>query len=200
VAPVEDITVVGHVIESQAWAHHTPGWRARAEDRSGLIPIAVIVGEAELAALVGREQDRCAECFGIPVGKITVVCHITAIAIAADLHDAHAHDQYIRHGHEVANGISAEVAEVAIAQVELPAVVHLRGHRIDQHRAAGIVAAKQGLLYASQHLHATDIEVIKQRAVVPCQIDIIDIDADGGIEGNVGPWRGDATQRNIGVR
>ena len=52
---------------------------------------------------------------------------------------------------------------------------------VDQHRAAGDIAAKQHALRTAQDLHAVEIEQVEHHAAVEAQIDAVDEHADSGV-------------------
>ena len=84
-----------------------------------------------------------------------------------------------RHG-KTGGDIRLIIGAIGGAQIEPGCIAQTAGHIFD--RAANRIAAIKCALWAAQNLDALDIVDFQDRALRPVQIDIIQIDADTGLE------------------
>uniref|UniRef100_A0A0N5A6Y3 NAD-specific glutamate dehydrogenase n=1 Tax=Parastrongyloides trichosuri TaxID=131310 RepID=A0A0N5A6Y3_PARTI len=158
---------------------------------AGLLAVAVtrvravldaIIGQAEEGVVGGLELDADAAGQDILVVVLGARVQVLAVAVAVVAGDGAADAQLVGHRHRaLGQQIDLVVAAVSAAQRQLRRVrVQTRRDVFDG--AADRVAAVQRPLRPAQDLDALDIEDVQHGALRAGHIDVVDIEADAGLE------------------
>ncbi len=136
----------------------------------------VVAQHAAVADGVGRHVRA-------RVGAGVVVSGDVAVVVLGRRRDAD--EQLVRDHREVGRGAGVQAVQAAVGAFDVAAVIAVRLQRIELDGAADGVLAGQGALRPALDLDPVQVEQVQQRPRHGGEVDVVDIDADARLQGQV---------------
>ncbi|MND89640.1 hypothetical protein D3C80_817040 [compost metagenome] len=140
-----------------------------------------VAGKTEEQAGAGCPLDAQASCRNVLVVVLGARGQVRAVAVAGVTRDRTANAQGVGDRSRTrGDQIDLVIAAVGALQRQLGVLSQTFGDVLD--RAADGVAAVQGALRSAQDFQTLDVEDVQHRALRAGHIDVVDIEADAGLE------------------